>query len=102
MLEAVARSRTAPRPERPVGRPSDENTLARYQMLRQWRKGLAEARHVESDVILPREVLWEIARQAPSNSAALARLMLPLPWRAGQYSQAILDVLARAPNGSRP
>jgi ribonuclease D len=102
LLEAIARSRTAPRPERPVGRPTDENALARYQMLRQWRKSLAEARHVESDVILPREVLWEIARQAPSDSAAVARLMLPLPWRAGQYSQAILDVLARAPNGSRP
>lgn len=102
LLEAVARGRTAPRPNRPAGRPTDENALARYQILRQWRKGLAEERRVESDVILPREILWEIARQAPPDAAALARLLIPLPWRAGQYGQAILDVLSRAPNGSRP
>src|SRR4030065_2854014 len=49
LLQAVARRRTAPRPERPVGRPSDENTLARYQMLRQGRKGVAEARDAGGD-----------------------------------------------------
>jgi ribonuclease D len=100
LLEAVARGRNAPRPPRPAGRPSDEATVARYQQLRQWRKRLAEARKVESDVILPRDILWDIARQAPSDSESLARLMAPLRWRFDQYGQAILDVLAHAPNGA--
>ena len=63
---------------------------------------LAEARQVESDVILPRDVLWDIARQAPHDAEALGRLMPSLPWRLSQYGQAILDVLAHSPNGDRP
>ena len=102
LLEAVARGRRAPRPERPRSRPADESSLARYQTLRQWRKSLAEARQVESDVILPRDVLWDIARQAPHDADALAGLMPFLPWRLSQYGQAILDVLAHSPNGSHP
>jgi ribonuclease D len=102
LLEAIARGRSAPRPERPVSRPVDESSLARYQRLRQWRKTLAEARQVESDVILPRDVLWDIAREAPSDTEALARLMPSLPWRLGRYGQAILEVVTQSPNGSRP
>jgi ribonuclease D len=102
LLEAVARGKDGPRPERPMRRPADESSLARYQLLRQWRKSRAEARQVESDVILPRDILWDIARQAPSTTEDLAHLMRPLPWRLDQYGQSILDVLAQAPNGNQP
>jgi ribonuclease D len=102
LLEAVSRGRRAPRPARPAGRSSDEAALARYQTLRQWRKHRAEARHVESDVILPRETLWEIARLAPADEQTLARLMTPLRWRFQQYGKDILEVLSLSPNGSRP
>ncbi|HET7010320.1 MAG TPA: HRDC domain-containing protein [Anaerolineales bacterium] len=102
LLSAVERGRQAPRPPRPAGRNSDEVALARYQRLRQWRKTLAESRNVESDVILPRDILWDIARTAPSDASALATLMNPLRWRFDQYGQAILEVLAQGPNGNRP
>jgi ribonuclease D len=93
LLTAVARGRREPRPRRPSGDKVDETVLARHEALRDWRKKVAAARLVESDVILPREVLWEIARTAPRNGDELQAIMTPLHWRFRTYGQDILRVL---------
>jgi ribonuclease D len=87
------RNERAPRrpPQRP--RPSDE-VMRRYDALRTWRKERGLARGVESDVILSRDALWEIARTNPHNMAQLAEIEKLGPWRLRTYGEEILELLA--------
>jgi ribonuclease D len=93
ILEAVARGRHAPAPRRPRGNRVDQATRDRYDHLRTWRKLAARKRGVESDVVLPRDFLWEIARRNPSTLGTLHEVLAQLPWRFETYGQSILDVL---------
>lgn len=93
ILAALERARSMEPPPRPCGEPSDPAVLARYDKLRQWRKAVAAERGVESDIILPREILWEVARVAPRSLQALEPLMPCLPWRFRTYGASILRCL---------
>lgn len=93
LLSAVARGRQAPIPRRPTSKRIAEATHVRYEVLHSWRKNVARKRRVESDVILPREVLWEIAQAAPSDTESLRRVMYPLEWRFQAYGEDILTIL---------
>ena len=70
----------------------------RYERLRGWRKGRAEARKVEVQVIAPNAVLWAIARGDPHDRAALASVDGMDSFRLEQYGDEILAVL----EGIRP
>ncbi len=78
-------------PQRP--RPSDD-VIRRYEALRTWRKARGRARGVESDVILSRDALWEIAHSNPQNMAQLAEIEKLGPWRLQMYGDEILELLA--------
>jgi len=93
LIEAVARGRQSPPARPPQAERADDVVLERYERLRLWRKHAAEATGVESDVILPREVVWEIARQAPRNAQDLRRVMAPLEWRFETYRRDLLRLL---------
>ncbi len=93
VLAAVKRGRSGPRPRRPKTENGDQVIQARYETLRRWRKRAAEARHVESDVVLPREILWAIARSGPRTLDELKPMMLPLTWRHHTYGQEIINAL---------
>jgi ribonuclease D len=93
MLEAIARGRKAPRPQRTASTHVEEAVLNRFEKLRRWRQRAAHARAVESDVILPRDILWKIAQEGPRELPALRRAMAPLEWRFRTYGQEILDAL---------
>ena len=93
LLEAVRRGLEAPPPPRPAARGADEVTQLRFQRLREWRREAAAARGVESDVILPRDMAWEIARANPPDLPALHRLMVPLETRFAAHGAAILLAL---------
>jgi ribonuclease D len=99
LLAAVQRGLGAPAPARPASRGSDEATQLRFQRLLEWRRQVAAARGVESDLILPREMAWEIARANPRDLAGLHELMTPLETRFTDHGDAILLVLK---NGHRP
>jgi ribonuclease D len=94
VLDAVARGLEAP-PQRPpqVEREPDE-IRDRYDRLHTWRKERAKARGVESDVILPRTVLWDLARRPPTTHADLAHLADFGPWRRATYGDEILALLS--------
>jgi len=94
VLAAIRRGRDGPAPHPPSFEPVDERILVRHEALRTWRKKTAEKRGVESDVILPREVMLEIARVGPTTPEALHLLMGPLHWRFQAYGAAILRALA--------
>lgn len=94
ILAAVARGRKAPRPQRPAAAPPvEEAVLNRVEKLRRWRQRVARTRQVESDIILPREILWKIARDGPRDLPALHRSMAPLEWRHRTYGPEILAAL---------
>lgn len=93
ILAALERARCAAPPRPPSSEPTDPAILARYDKLRQWRKAVAAERGVESDIILPREIMWEIARKEPRSLQALEPLMPCLPWRFRTYGPAMLTCL---------
>jgi ribonuclease D len=93
LLAALARARSATPPRPPSSEPTDPAILARYDRLRQWRKAIAAERGVESDIVLPREVMWEVARAAPHSLHDLEPLMPCLPWRFRTHGASILTCL---------
>lgn len=98
ILAALERGRSAPLPHPPAAEPVDPAVLSRYDLLRRWRKAVAAERGVESDIVLPREVLWGIARAAPHSLDGLEPLMDCLPWRLQAYGPAILTSLWGSPS----
>lgn len=67
---------TPPRTKRP-----SEEYLNVYYALREWRKNEAKLWGVESDVILPRDVLIRIAKARPKSLINLQEMMVDVPWR---------------------
>ena len=66
----------------------------RYDRLHTWRKKRARARGVESDVIVPRTTLHDLARRAPRTHHELATIKDFGPWRRDAYGDEILALLA--------
>jgi ribonuclease D len=98
-LQRGERSR-APRPPR-RGKPPTAEVLARHDALHTWRRDRASARGVKSDVIVSREALWALARQAPQTMDDLKCVAALGPWKRRTYGAEILQVL-RLAGGSRP
>lgn len=94
LLAALA-SGLAAAPLRPPDndRPN-EAVLKCYERLHTWRKTTAQKQKVESDLILPREVMWQIAIAMPGNLDDLRPLMGNLTWRLNSYGEQILRVVA--------
>lgn len=93
-LVAAHRDSIPPRIVRKSPRPSDSVTR-RYDRLRQWRRQRGLERSVESDVIMPRGALWELATANPTTLDDLGRLNILGPWRFRTYGQEIVKLLAR-------
>lgn len=92
-LHAVERGLSAPLVKRtPHKRPSDDYRV-RYEKLRNWRKEKAIPLGVESDVVLPRFLMDEIAKTNPKSMDELAQIMADAPWRLKQYGREIFRVL---------
>jgi ribonuclease D len=93
LLRAVQKGLQAPplyRPSRP--RP-DEKYVERVDRLKEWRKVTAREKGVESDVVLPRDILEKIAKKNPCCPENLAPLMADIPWRFEKYGSLIIDSL---------
>jgi len=94
ILECIRQGKKAPIPKQPKNKRLSDVAHARYEALHDWRKNLARKRKVESDIILPREMLREIAIVGPEIREELHQLMVPLEWRFKEYGEAILDILS--------
>ena len=100
ILEAVRAGQSGapaprPQPRRPPWRRAgpDAEVEERYEKLRIWRKGRAEARKVEVQVIAPNAVLLAVARSAPRTLEELGRVDGMDPFRLQQYGEEILSAL---------
>ncbi len=67
--------------------------MARYDALHEWRKARAMQRGVESDVIIPKETLWALARLAPSSVNELDSIPGLGPWKRVKYGSELLSIL---------
>jgi ribonuclease D len=95
LLLAIEQGRHGPpRQAPPVDRESDE-VQDRYDRLHTWRKNRARVRGVESDVILPRTALWDLARRPPRTREDLTHIADFGPWRRETYGAEILALLSR-------
>lgn len=95
LLEAVERGIVGPPAYRPHAPRLSDDILWRLDSLREWRKLTARELGVESDIVLPRDVMEAIADRNPANMAELQDIMHDLPWRIQRFGTQILNVLAR-------
>ena len=93
VLQAIRRGLDAPAQFAPPVIRETDDVQNRYDRLHNWRKARAKARGVESDVILPRSALWDLARRPPRTAADLAQIADLGPWRRTTYGSEILALL---------
>ena len=96
VLDAIQQGLQAPTPLPPRTDREADDVQDRYDRLHTWRKDRARARGVESDVILPRTALWDLARRQPRTHGELAHIADFGPWRRETYGEEILRLLAHA------
>jgi ribonuclease D len=94
VLQAIRQGLGAQPPHMPQVERESNEVRDRYDSLHTWRKERAKARGVESDVILPRTALWDLARRPPRTLDELAHIADFGPWRREAYGAEILTLLA--------
>jgi len=95
LLQAVQRGLHAEPIHPPRNVRPDDHFLARVEALKQWRKQKAKELEVESDIILPRDLLHQLAAKNPQEMDALSECLADVPWRRERYGQEILVVLRK-------
>jgi ribonuclease D len=95
LLQVIQNGKQAAPPAYPKRRHKrqPEVVVSRFDKLRAWRRRKGLARGVESDVILSREALWEIATSNPQNRDELDQLQSIGTWRCSTYGEDILSLL---------
>lgn len=94
LIKIIRRGMRLPPPERPAHQPRPpEAVLARFDALMSWRKARADKRGVESDIIVSRKALWELAVRDPKDAAALEPIRLLGGWQRKTYGDEILQLL---------
>ena len=93
MVGAVKRGLEAQPIRRPARQRPDPSYLERLEALRSWRKTTAQELKVESDVVLPRDIMENIAAKNPAAPDMLESIMAEIPWRRAAYGRAIFEKL---------
>ena len=93
ILDAVRRGAKAKPLRRPRRERYDPDYGDRLEELRKWRKLAAQKMDVESDVVLPRDVMEALARQNPRQLSEVEDLLQDLPYRQARYSKDIFKTL---------
>ncbi len=96
LLKAVRRGQQAQPVRPPHYEREPDSVRERYEQLHLWRKRKAQSRGVESDVIISRDALWELARRAPRTPEALETLEHLGPWRREAYGEELLEVIRKS------
>jgi Ribonuclease D len=95
LMDAIARGLARPPLRREPRIRPDEALVKRVEALKGWRKKTAQEIKVESDVVLPREILEQIAEHNPHTSSDLANIMRLVPWRYDHFGDSIQSVLSK-------
>lgn len=95
LLEAVARGMSNPLVQRKRSNIPDPAYMKRLELLKDWRKKAAAVMDVESDVVLPRGMLLELADRGAHDVNAILRAS---PWRQDRFGEQISAVLQSIPS----
>ena len=99
LVNIIRKAQKAPVPAYPArqssGQRPDDNAIARYEALRQWRTAKAAQRGVEPDVVMTNSVLMTIANANPASLEELGVLGVLGPWRLGEYGPDILRIISK-------
>jgi len=95
ILRAVQRAQSLPPLELKNCRRPSQDYIDRLEALKQWRKRTAEKMRVQSDIILPRDVLESIAKSNPRSMDELKLEMDSLPWRRERFCAELLHLLVK-------
>jgi ribonuclease D len=96
IFEALQRGLAARLPKRPDSTPRlDPQAAARYDILHKWRKSRAAERGVESDVIIPKESLYALAKAPARTLSDLERVPGLGPWKRNQYGEELIQLFAK-------
>ncbi|EKD89001.1 MAG: hypothetical protein ACD_34C00239G0001 [uncultured bacterium] len=95
LLKAVGRGENAPLVTRTKNPRPDDAFLARIDCLKNWRKNAAKKLEVESDVVLPREMMEHIASVNPATKSELKTAMCNSPIRYKKFGASILKELKK-------
>ncbi|MCU0498285.1 MAG: HRDC domain-containing protein [Anaerolineae bacterium] len=93
ILAAVQRARGVQLPPPPQFQPPPPLINDRYVALHAWRKERAVQRGVESDVIISKQALWELAEKLPATVEEMAQIHGIGPWRLKTYGEELMQVL---------
>lgn len=93
LMAAVSQGMKAAPIDLPAHPRPDRRFLARLDGLKSWRKKKAGDLKVLSDVILPKDILEELAERNPQGHDALQAIMASVPWRRERFGMELLRVL---------
>ena len=96
LLEAIHAGMKAKPLHPPKKERVDDSYLAREQALRNWRKVTARKMNVNSAVILPRELMYQVISENPQDQNELDLVLKDVPWRRKKFGEEILAVLQNA------
>ncbi len=93
LLAAVQRGLKSPAIHPPQNERPGDAYLARLDRLREWRKTTGVRMGVPSDVVLPRDLMYALAREAPASVEELREVLRESPWRFERFAREMLRVL---------
>jgi ribonuclease D len=100
ILYAIKRGQESKQPAKPPAVPMPDPIVAeRYAILHTWRKERAVGRGVDSDVIISKQALWDIAENAPRTLDDLREIKSIGDWKFNAYGQEIIHVLSHGQSG---
>ena len=93
LLSAVQQGLHKKPPPKPrTVKPSDQY-LNRVDSLRSWRKVTARNLDVQSDVVLPKVLLYTLAKQNPKTPGEVEDILQSVPWRLDKFGEEIFFLL---------
>ncbi len=98
LLQVIRKGENHPVPRRSHTRRPPEIFLSRYDKLKRWRAATASEMGLESDVILPKDIMRSIAELQQITLHDLEQAMSSTPWRFQRYGERILDLLKHTGN----
>jgi ribonuclease D len=93
LFASIKRGQAAPPIPRPHRPKMDKEYLDRIEKLKQWRKNTGKEHKVESDVILPKDLMESLAYHHPHGQNEMDLFMREFPYRRTRFGRQILEQL---------
>ncbi len=93
LLSAIHQGLHKKPPPKPRRVKPNDQYLNRVDILRSWRKATAQSLDVQSDVVLPKVLLYTLAEQNPKTPGEVDDILQTVPWRLKKFGEEIFYLL---------